>query len=85
MTIYKSSIRPHFIIIFDYDNVVYDRAFNELFHQGLESLQYSAAMSITGAIRGTSSVRIFQELETGTGTGNPKIKTLAEKIISGIN
>ena len=66
MTIYKSFIRPHFIIILDYDNVVYDRAFNDLFHQSLESLQYSAAMSITGGIRGTSSVKIFQELKLET-------------------
>ena len=58
VTIYKSFIRPHL----DYGDVVYDRAFNELFHQSLESLQYSAAIAIPGAIRGTSSEKLFQEL-----------------------
>ena len=58
MTIYKSFIRPHL----DYGDVVYDRASNESFHQSLESLQYNAAIAITGAIRGTSSEKLFQEL-----------------------
>ena len=72
MIIYKSFIWPHL----DYDDVVYDRAFNESFHQSLESLQYSAAIAITDAIRGTSSA--FSR----TRPGNPKIRTLTEKIMS---
>ena len=62
VTIYKSFIRPHL----DYGDVVYDRAFNESFHQSLESLQYNAAIAITGAIRGTSSGKLFQELDLET-------------------
>ena len=58
VTIYKSFIRPHL----DYGDVVYDRASKESFHQSLESLQYSAAIAITGAIRGTSSEKLFEEL-----------------------
>ena len=58
ITIYKSSIRPHL----DYGDIVYDRAFNESFHKYLESIQYSAPIAITGAIRGTSSEKLFQEL-----------------------
>ena len=58
LTIYKSFIRPHL----DYSDVIYDRAYNESFHQNLESLQYSAAITVTGAIRGTSSEKLFQEL-----------------------
>ena len=58
ITIYKSSIRPHL----DYGDIVYDRAFNESFHKNLESIQYNAAIAITGAIRGTSSEKLFQEL-----------------------
>ena len=58
ITIYKSFIRPHL----DYGNIVYDRAFNESFHKYLESIQYNAAIAITGAIRGTSSEKLFQEL-----------------------
>ena len=58
MTIYKLFVRPHL----DYEDVVYDRVSNELFHQSLESLQYNAAIAITGEIRGTSSEKFFQEL-----------------------
>ena len=58
ITIYKSFIRLHF----DYGDIVYDRAFNESFHKYLESIQYNAAIAITGAIRGTSSEKLFQEL-----------------------
>ena len=58
ITIYKSFIRPHL----DYGDIVYDRAFNESFHKNLESIQYNAAIEITGAIRGTSSEKLFQEL-----------------------
>ena len=58
ITIYKSFIRPHL----DYGDIVYDRAFNESFHKNLEPLQCNAAIVITGAIRGTSSEKLFQEL-----------------------
>ena len=58
ITIYKSFIWPHL----DYGDIVYDRAFNESFHKYLESIQYNAAIAITGAIRGTSSEKLFQEL-----------------------
>ena len=58
VTIYKSFIRPHL----GYGDVIYDRAYNESLHQTLESLQYSAAIAITRAIRGTSSEKLFQEL-----------------------
>ena len=58
ITIYKSFIRPHL----DYGDIVYDRAFNESFHKNLESIQYNAAIAITGAIRGTSSEELFQEI-----------------------
>ena len=58
MTIYKSFIRPHL----DYEDVVYDQASNESFHQSLESLQYNNAIVTTGAIRGTSSEKLFQKL-----------------------
>ena len=51
VTIYKAFIRPHL----DYGDIIYDRAYNESFHQKLESIQYNAALAITGAIRGTLS------------------------------
>ena len=50
--------RPYF----DYRDIIYDRAYNESFHQKLESIQYNAALAITGAIRGTSRAKLYQEL-----------------------
>ena len=58
ITIYKSFVRPHL----DYGDIIYDKAFNESFHAKLESLQYNAALAITGAIRGSSSEKVYEEL-----------------------
>ena len=58
ITIYKSFTRPHL----DYRDIIYDRAYNSSFHQNIESIQYNAALAITGAIRGTSKEKIYQEL-----------------------
>ena len=58
LTIYKSYIRPHF----DYGDIIYDQAFNNTFHQNLESLQYNAALAITGAIKCSSKQKFYQEL-----------------------
>jgi len=58
LTIYKSFIRPHL----DYGDSIYDQAYNDSFHQKLESIQYNAALAITGAIRGTSTEKLYQEL-----------------------
>ena len=57
-TIYKSFARPHL----DYGDIIYDQTINESFHQRIESIQYNAAIAITGAIRGTSSENFYQEL-----------------------
>ena len=58
ITIYKAFIRPHL----DYGDVLYDQAFNNSFHAKMESIQYNACLAITGAIRGTSREKIYQEL-----------------------
>ena len=58
VTIYKSFARLHL----DYGDIIYDQTFNESFHQRIESIQYNAAIAITGAIRGTSSEKLYQEL-----------------------
>ena len=58
ITIYKSFIRSHL----DYGDIIYDKAFNESFHAKLEPLQYNATLAITGAIRGSSSEKVYQEL-----------------------
>ena len=58
VTIYKSFIRPHL----DCGDVIFDQAYNKLFHESLESLQYNVSLAITGAIRGTSKKKLYQEL-----------------------
>ena len=58
ITIYKAFIRPHL----DYDDILYDQAYNMSFHQKLESIQYNACLAITGAIRGTSKEKLYQEI-----------------------
>ena len=58
LTIYKSFVRPHL----DYGDVIYDQHYNNSFHQKLESIQYNAALAITGTIRGSSREKLYQEL-----------------------
>ena len=58
LTIYKCFVRTHL----DYGDIIYGEAFNNSFHQKIESLKYNAALAITGAIRGTSREKIYQEL-----------------------
>ena len=58
LTIYKSFLRPHL----DYGNVIYDFAFKESFQNKLESVQYNSTLAITGAIRGSSREKLYQEL-----------------------
>ena len=54
----KSFIRSHL----DYSDIIFDQAFNKSFHDNLESIQYNALLVITGAIRGTSREKLYQEL-----------------------
>ena len=56
--IYKLFIRPHL----DYGDVVYDQPSNDAFSNKLETVQYNAALAITGAIKGTSREKLYQEL-----------------------
>ena len=58
LTIYKSFVRPHL----DYGDVIYDQQYNDSFHQKLGSIQYNAALAITGAISGSSKEKLYQEL-----------------------
>ena len=46
----------------DYGISLYEEAFNNSFHDILESLQYKVFLIITGAIRGTSGEKLDQEL-----------------------
>ena len=58
ITLYKAFVCLHF----DYGDILYDRAHNVSFHQKLESLQYNACLAITGAMRGSSKEKLYQEL-----------------------
>ena len=58
LTIYKSFIRPHL----DYGDVIYDQPNNNRLSEKMESIQYNAELAITGAIRGTSREKLYQEL-----------------------
>ena len=49
--------------LIDYGDIIYyDQPQNESFCEKLESVQYKAALAITGAIQGTSREKIYQEL-----------------------
>ena len=58
ITIYKYFIRPYL----DYGDILYDKAFNESFHQNIESIQYNACLTIIGVIRGKSREKTNQQL-----------------------
>ena len=46
----------------DYADVVYDQTSNDDFYNKLETVQYNAALAITGAIKGSSHQNLYQEL-----------------------
>ena len=58
LRIYKSFIRPHL----DYGNTIYHQPNNGSFCQKIESVQYQAALAITGAIHTTSQTKLYNEL-----------------------
>ena len=58
LTIYKSFIRPHL----DYGDVIYDQPNNNRLSEKIESIQYNAALAITGAITETSREKLYQKL-----------------------
>ena len=60
ITLYKSFIRPHL----DYVDIIYDQPNNLNLCNKIETCQYNAALAITGAIRGSSKERLYQELGT---------------------
>ena len=58
LTIYKSFVRRHL----EYGGVVCDQPNNFRLSDKTETVQYNAALAITGAIRGTSKKKLYQEL-----------------------
>ena len=59
LTIYKSFVRPHL----DYGDILYDKPNNENFQNKLEKVQYTACLAVTGAIQGTSRIKLYDELD----------------------
>ena len=51
-------MRPHL----DYCDVIYDKSHNETFTDTVELIQYNANLAITGAIKGTSKEKLYNEL-----------------------
>ena len=47
---------------FDYCGIIYEKAYNSSFHQKIESVQYNGCLAITGAMRGTSKEKLYDEL-----------------------
>ena len=58
LTKYKNFIRS----LLDYADIIYDQAYNSAFHDKRKSVQHNACLAITGAIRGASIEKIYQEL-----------------------
>ena len=46
----------------DYGDVVWDQPSNDVFSNKLETVQYNTALAITGAIKGISRKKLYQEL-----------------------
>ena len=62
---YKAFLRLHL----DYDDIIYDKPNNKSSIDYLEKVQYNATLAITGAIRGTSQERIYNEPSVGQESG----------------
>ena len=58
ITICKSFVRPHL----DYGDIIYDQPNKESLNQKIERMQYNAALSITGAIKGTRQIKLYNQL-----------------------
>ena len=52
---YKSFIRPHL----DYGDILYDQPNNSTLSEKIESLNYNAALAITGAIKDSSKEKLY--------------------------
>ena len=52
-TIYETSIRSRL----DHADIIYDQAYNSIFHDKLESIMHNAYLAITGVISTTSTVK----------------------------
>ena len=59
LTVDKGFFRPHL----DYEDVIYDQPNLSSLANKITSVQYNTALAITGAIRRTSTEKLYQELD----------------------
>ena len=52
-----------FIYHLDYGDIIYEKTYNDSFHQKMKLVEYNAALTIKGATRGTSRAKLYQELD----------------------
>ena len=57
LTLYKSFVRSHLY----YEDIIYDKQ-NKSFCDKRETVQYNAALDLTGSILGTSKVKLYKKL-----------------------
>ena len=67
-----SFFRPHL----DYCNIIYNQAYHASFQQKVESVQYIAALAISGAIRGTSKENLFSRARLGVSATQAVVQKL---------
>ena len=58
ITVCKAFVRSHLA----YSDILYDQPNNESLCQKIESFQYNAALAFTGAIRGTSQMKLYNKV-----------------------
>ena len=58
LTIYKLFVRPNL----GYGDIIYDKPHKGSFIEKIERVEYSACLVITGAFKGTSRERLYEEL-----------------------
>ena len=58
ITMCKALVRPHL----NYGDMIYDEAYNEIFHWKLRSIQYNACLALSGAITGLSREKLYHKL-----------------------
>ena len=66
MTIYKTFVRPHL----HYSDVIYDEAYNEIFHQKFESIQYNAYLALSRLENRQEKTLAIIRLDIDVGTEN---------------
>ena len=63
--------------LFYHGDIIYDQPYNESVCEKLESVQYKAALAITGAIESTSRGKIYQELRLESLRARQRYKHLS--------